>query len=56
MQFGCMLQRGYYPSTSGRMRGTFVLSSSQDINAGVQIDVIGTYEVNVFFTGQVVWL
>ncbi|CAM9178383.1 unnamed protein product, partial [Hapterophycus canaliculatus] len=30
MQFGCMVQRGYYPSQDERLRGTFVISPTQD--------------------------
>lgn len=30
VQFGCMLQRGYYPITDSRLRGTFILALTQD--------------------------
>ena len=30
VQFGCMLQRGYYPHEDGRLRGTFLLALTQD--------------------------
>lgn len=39
VQFGCMLQRGYYPTADERLRGTFVLAVTQDplpISLGAQ--------------------
>ena len=30
VQFGCMLQRGYYPRADGRLRGTFMVALTQD--------------------------
>eukprot|EP00752_Nemacystus_decipiens_P017717 g15885.t1 len=30
VQFGCMLQRGYYPYGDDRLRGTFILALTQD--------------------------
>ena len=38
MQFGCMVQRGYYPSGDERLRGTFVVSPAQDVLPGFFFD------------------
>lgn len=31
MQFGCFVQRGYYPRENPRLRGTFIVSPAQDV-------------------------
>lgn len=38
MQFGCMVQRGYYPSKDERLRGTFVVSPAQDVLPAFFVD------------------
>eukprot|EP00903_Cladosiphon_okamuranus_P012833 g11992.t1 len=38
MQFGCMAQRGYYPSKEERLRGTLMMSPAQDVLPGFFLD------------------
>ena len=46
VQFGCMLQRGYYPTAyEDKLSGTFIISSAHDVLAGFQLSKLGTYEV-----------
>lgn len=40
MQLGCMVQRGHYPISDTRLRGTLTLSSSQDVLDEYEIDEI----------------
>ena len=48
MQFGCMLQRGYYPTAyEDKLSGTFIISSAHDAISGLQLSELGTYEVLV---------
>eukprot|EP00904_Undaria_pinnatifida_P003159 jgi/Undpi1/12844/HiC_scaffold_7.g02511.m1 len=46
VQFGCMLQRGYYPTAyEDKLSGTFIISSAHDVLAGFQLSKLGTYDL-----------
>eukprot|EP00904_Undaria_pinnatifida_P003157 jgi/Undpi1/12842/HiC_scaffold_7.g02509.m1 len=48
VQFGCMLQRGYYPTAyEDKLSGTFIISSAHDAISGLQLSELGTYEASL---------